>query len=189
MDIRPVGNFASVVDAVRCAVEVQREMAGRNTDVPSDRRIEFRLGINVGDIIRDGRDIYGDGVNVAARLEALAEPGGICVSRVVHDQVCDKLTFSFAQQVNDLNHETCLRHRPQPGRLMCSYFIHFADDVAQEENSVLFGVAAQIAEVLKKVEDVGFDEAILYFNVGLKPHSQVKDEMARFMAEMAPVFS
>ena len=127
-----MGNFASVVDAVRCAVEVQREMAGRNTDVPSDRRIEFRLGINVGDIIRDGRDIYGDGVNVAARLEALAEPGGICVSRVVHDQVCDKLTFPFAQQVNDLNHETCLRHRPQPGRLMCSYFIHFADDVAQE---------------------------------------------------------
>ena len=57
------------------------------------------------------------------------------------------------------------------------------------ENSVLFGVAAQIAEVLKKVEDVGFDEAILYFNVGLKPHSQVKDEMARFMAEMAPAFT
>ena len=57
------------------------------------------------------------------------------------------------------------------------------------ENSVLFGVAAQIAEVLKKVEDVGFDEAILYFNVGLKPHSQIKDEMARFMAEMAPAFT
>ena len=61
--------FASVVDAVRCAVEVQREMAERNTDVPPDRRIEFRMGINVGDIIRDRRDIYGDGVNVAARLE------------------------------------------------------------------------------------------------------------------------
>ena len=87
--------FASVVDAVRCAVEVQREMADRNTDVPSDRRIEFRMGINVGDIIKDGRDIFGDGVNVAARLEALAEPGGICVSRVVRDQVRDKLTFSF----------------------------------------------------------------------------------------------
>ena len=106
-------NFASVADAVRCAVEVQREMAGRNTDVPSDRHIEFRMGINVGDIIRDGRDIYGDEVNVPA----------------------------------------------------------------------------QITEVLKKVEAVGFDEVILYFNVGLKPHSQIKDEMARFMAEMAPAFT
>ena len=125
-------NFASVADAVRCAVEVQREMAGRNTDVPSDRHIEFRMGINVGDIFRDGRDIYGDEVNVAARLEALAEPGGICVSPAVRDQVRDNLTFSFVQQVNDLNRETCLRHRRQPGRLMCSYFIHFADDVAQD---------------------------------------------------------
>jgi TolB-like protein/class 3 adenylate cyclase len=87
--------FASVVDAVRCAVEVQRAMAERNADVPPDRRIELRMGINLGDIIRDGRDIYGDGVNVAARLEALAEPGGICVSRVVRDQVRDKLDFSF----------------------------------------------------------------------------------------------
>jgi adenylate cyclase len=87
--------FASVVDAVRCAVEVQREMVERNVDVPRDCRIEFRMGINLGDIIRDGLDIYGDGVNVAARLEALAEPGGICVSRVVRDQVRDKLAFSF----------------------------------------------------------------------------------------------
>ena len=87
--------FASVVDAVRCAVEVQREMAERNADVPPDRRIEFRMGINVGDIIKDRGDIFGDGVNVAARLEALAEPGGISVSRVVRDQVRDKLAFSF----------------------------------------------------------------------------------------------
>ena len=98
--------FASVVDAVRCAVEVQREMAERNADVPPDRRIEFRRGINVGDIIKDGRDIYGDGVNVAARLEALAERGGICVSRVVRDQVRDKLAFSFEdmgeQQVKNI---------------------------------------------------------------------------------------
>src|SRR5262249_51256338 len=68
--------FASVVDAVRCAVEVRREMAERNATVPSDRRIEFRMGINVGDIIRDGRDIYGDGVNVAARLELWPSPAG-----------------------------------------------------------------------------------------------------------------
>jgi adenylate cyclase len=98
--------FASVVDAVRCAVEVQREMAERNADVPSDRRIEFRMGINLGDIMKDGLDIYGDGVNVAARLEGLAEPGGICVSRVVRDQVRDKLAFSFEdmgeQQVKNI---------------------------------------------------------------------------------------
>jgi len=98
--------FASVVDAVRCAVEVQRAMAERNADVPADRRIELRMGINLGDIIKDGRDIYGDGVNVAARLEGLAEPGGICVSRVVRDQVRDKLGFTFEdmgeQQVKNI---------------------------------------------------------------------------------------
>jgi adenylate cyclase len=87
--------FASVVDAVRCAVEVQREMAARSAGIPEDRRIQFRIGINLGDIIKDGRDIYGDGVNVAARLETLAEPGGICVNRVVRDQVRDKLDFAF----------------------------------------------------------------------------------------------
>jgi adenylate cyclase len=87
--------FASVVDAVRCAVEVQRDMAARNADIPAERRIEFRIGINLGDIIIDEGDIYGDGVNVAARLEALAEPGGVCVSRVVRDQVRDKLDFGF----------------------------------------------------------------------------------------------
>jgi len=98
--------FASVVDGVRCSVEVQQAMAARNAAVPPDRRIEFRMGINLGDIIKDGRDIYGDGVNVAARLEALAEPGGICVSRVVHDQVQDKLELAFEdmgeQQVKNI---------------------------------------------------------------------------------------
>ena len=87
--------FPSVVDAVRCAVDVQRGMAERNAGVPADQRIDFRMGINVGDIIIDGDDIYGDGVNVAARLETLADPGGICVSRVVRDQVLDKLSFAF----------------------------------------------------------------------------------------------
>jgi adenylate cyclase len=87
--------FVSVVDAVRCAVEIQRGMAERNADVPADKRIQFRIGINVGDIIIDGDDIFGDGVNVAARLEALADPGGIMVSSVVHDQVRDKLNFVF----------------------------------------------------------------------------------------------
>jgi adenylate cyclase len=98
--------FSSVVDAVRCAVEVQRGMALRNADVPADRRIEFRMGINLGDIIVEDGDIFGDGVNIAARLEALAEPGGICTSRVVRDQVRDKLDFSFEdmgeQQVKNI---------------------------------------------------------------------------------------
>jgi len=87
--------FVSVVDAVRCAVEVQRGMSERNAEVSAESRIQFRIGINVGDIISDNNDIYGDGVNVAARLEALAEPGGIFVSRNVFDQVRDKLSFSF----------------------------------------------------------------------------------------------
>jgi adenylate cyclase len=98
--------FASVVDAVRCAVEIQRDMAERNVDVPPERRIEFRIGINVGDIIIDESDIFGDGVNVAARLEALAEPGGICISRMVRDQVRDKLAMTFEdlgeQQVKNI---------------------------------------------------------------------------------------
>jgi len=86
---------ASVVDAVRCAAEVQRGMIDRNAEQPGDRRIEFRIGINLGDVIADGGDIFGDGVNVAARLEALAEPGGICISRTVRDQIRDKLTYQF----------------------------------------------------------------------------------------------
>src|SRR5262249_41530435 len=87
--------FASVVDALRCAVEVQRGMAERNTEVPQDRRIEFRVGIHQGDIIIDGDDIFGDGVNVAARLEGLAEPGGICVSGRVQEDACGKLDIPF----------------------------------------------------------------------------------------------
>jgi adenylate cyclase len=87
--------FPSVVDAVRYAVEIQRGMAERNADIPAELRIELRMGINLGDIIIDDDDIYGDGVNVAARLEALAEPGGICISRVVRDQVRDRLDLAL----------------------------------------------------------------------------------------------
>ena len=88
--------FASVVDAVRCAVEVQCGLAERNTGVPQDKRIVFRVGINVGDIIIDGNDIFGDGVNIAVRLETLCEPGGLCISGAVRDQVQDKLPLTFA---------------------------------------------------------------------------------------------
>ena len=87
--------FASVVDALRCAVEVQRGMAERNAEVPQDRRIEFRVGIHQGDVIIEGGDIYGDGVNVAARLEGIAEPGGICVSGRVQEDAEGKLEITF----------------------------------------------------------------------------------------------
>jgi class 3 adenylate cyclase len=90
-----LAEFASVVDAVHCAVEIQRGMADRNAATPPEKRIEFRVGINLGDVIAERDDIFGDGVNVAARLEALAEPGGICVSRVVRDQIRDKLPYAF----------------------------------------------------------------------------------------------
>jgi adenylate cyclase len=88
--------FASPVEAVRCAVEIQRSMVDRNASEPPERRITFRVGVNLGDIIIEGRDIYGDGVNIAARLEGLAEPSGICISRAVREQVRDKLPYAFA---------------------------------------------------------------------------------------------
>src|SRR5262245_42563120 len=87
--------FGSVVDALRCAVDVQREMLGRNTGVPPDSWIEFRIGINVGDIVVEDGDIFGDGVNVAARLEGLAEPGGICVAARVQEDAAGKLDLAF----------------------------------------------------------------------------------------------
>lgn len=87
--------FPSVVDAVRCAVDVQGGMIQRNASVPPEQQIQYRIGINVGDIIIDDGDIFGDGVNVAARLQTLADPGGICVSQVVRDQVLDKLSLTF----------------------------------------------------------------------------------------------
>ena len=95
-----LAEFASVVDAVRCAIEVQRGMIDREPEVPEARRIRFRIGINLGDVIAEGEDIFGDGVNIAARLEALAEPGGICISRVVRDQVRDKVEFGFEDLVH-----------------------------------------------------------------------------------------
>ena len=98
--------FGSVVDAVRCAVSVQQVMAEWNTGIGADNRIEFRIGINLGDVIVEGDDLYGDGVNIAARIEALADPGGVFVSNTVHDQVRDRLPFVFEdlgeQQVKNI---------------------------------------------------------------------------------------
>jgi adenylate cyclase len=90
-----LAEFASVVDAVRCAVEIQEELKSRNAELPEDRRMEFRIGVNLGDVIVEGDRIYGDGVNIAARLEALADPGGICISKTAFDHIEAKLPLGY----------------------------------------------------------------------------------------------
>ena len=109
-----LAEFSSVVDAVRCAVEIQRGMAEREPEVPDERRISFRIGVNLGDVIVEETDIFGDGVNVAARLEGLAEPGGICVSRVVRDQIRDKLPYPFEELG-----EQSVKNIARPVRVLC----------------------------------------------------------------------
>jgi class 3 adenylate cyclase len=101
-----LAEFASVVNAVQYAVEIQTTLKAENTNIPPERRIEFRIGVNLGDVMMDGEQIYGDGVNVAARLESLSEPGGICISRTVHEQIRNKLALNYEdlgeQAVNNI---------------------------------------------------------------------------------------
>src|SRR5215467_14176683 len=101
--------FPSVVDAISCAIEVQQGMRERNANIPPEKRIQFRIGINLGDVIIEGRDLYGDGVNIAARLEGLAEPGGICISQTVLNHARGKIAFD----VEDLG-ERALKNIVQP---------------------------------------------------------------------------
>ncbi len=90
-----LADFASVVDALSCAVEMQRAARAINDPIPPERRLELRIGVNLGDVIVDGDDIFGDGVNIAARLEALAQPGTVCISQTVYDQVRNKLDLDY----------------------------------------------------------------------------------------------
>src|SRR5439155_11628607 len=90
-----IAEFASVVEAVQCAVDIQASLKAENARLPAERRMEFRIGINLGDVIVQGEQLYGDGVNVAARLESLAEPGGILISSSVHEQIKNKLELGY----------------------------------------------------------------------------------------------
>ena len=90
-----LADFVSVVDAVQCAVSVQNELNARNENLPDNRRMDFRIGINLGDVIQEGERIYGDGVNIAARLEGLATPEGICISKTAFDQIEKKLPYGY----------------------------------------------------------------------------------------------
>jgi len=102
-----LAEFASAVDAVQCAVEIQRVLKKENDRFVEDRRLVFRIGVNIGDVVHDGDRIYGDGINIAARIEGLAEPGGVCVSRNAYDQIKKKLSFEYEylgeQQVKNIN--------------------------------------------------------------------------------------
>src|SRR4030066_395262 len=90
-----LAEFGSVVDAVRCAVDIQKELKSRNAELPENRRMEFRIGVNLGDVVEDGEQILGDGVNIAARLESLSEAGGICISGTAFDQVRNKVELGY----------------------------------------------------------------------------------------------
>ena len=90
-----LAEFGSVVDAVQCAVAIQKELQARNADLPENRRMQFRIGINLGDVIEEQDRIYGDGVNIAARLETLADPGGICISKTAFDHIESKLPLGY----------------------------------------------------------------------------------------------
>ncbi len=90
-----LAEFSSAVNAVKCSVEIQKKLKERNTDLPEDKRLEFRIGVNIGDVIQDGQSLYGEGVNIAARIEGLADPGGVCVSRGVYDHIRNKLNFGY----------------------------------------------------------------------------------------------
>jgi hypothetical protein len=106
-----LAEFASVVDAVQAATAIQKELKVRNAKVRKNRKMEFRIGINLGDIIVEGDRIYGDGVNIAARLEGLADPGGICISRTAYDQIEDKLPLAY-----EYLGEKTVKNMPRPIR-------------------------------------------------------------------------
>jgi class 3 adenylate cyclase len=107
-----LAEFASVVNAVQCAVEIQSALKAENASLESDRRMQFRIGVNLGDVMVEGEQIYGDGVNVAARLESLAVPGGICISGTVQEQIRDKLALGY----QDLG-EQLVKNIPRPVRV------------------------------------------------------------------------
>src|SRR5215470_17661868 len=161
-----LAEFASIVDAVRCAVEIQRGMADREPEAPEERRIRFRIGVNLGDVIVEPHDIFGDGVNVAARLEALAEPGSICVSRTVRDQIRDKLPYPL----EDMG-EQSVKNIARPVRI---YALH-PEAIADLPASVLppaslisqLAVAPRLSIVVLPFDNLSDDREQQYFADGI----------------------
>jgi adenylate cyclase len=125
-----IAEFASVVEAVQCAVEIQQEISLQGSDAPQGRAMQFRIGINLGDVMVDGSDIYGDGVNIASRLQELAEPGGVVISSSVYDQVHNKLSVGF----------DCLGQRPMKNIApLTSYRLTLGGPTAEQTNAPIPG--------------------------------------------------
>ncbi len=161
--------FPSVVEAVECAVAIQRGMGERNKDVPPDRRIEFRVGVNLGDIILEDGDIFGDGVNIAARLENLAEPGGVLVSRTVFTQVRDKLPYHF----DDMGEHT-LKNIARPLNV---YRVR-VDDKPADELTEARAVLARPAIAVLPFQNMSGDPEQEYFADGIT--EEIITALARF---------
>src|SRR5262249_35946034 len=173
-----LAEFSSVVDAVRCALDVQRGMAERNAETPQEKRIEFRIGINLGDIIIDGGDIFGDGVNVAARLEGMAEPGGICISGAAYEQVRDKLPLVFTDRG-----ERTLKNIPHPVRVYAlgaeqAPASTVAKRPAERVRTVITFVVAGLAAVVLAIG--------LWFASDLVRGPQVSSTASRFSIAVLP---
>lgn len=160
--------FPSIVAAVECAVAIQQRMGERNADVPEDRRMLFRMGINLGDVLIEGDDILGDGVNVAARLEGIAEPGAIYVSDAAHQQVHDKLRFTFEDRG-----EQQLKNIARPVRV---YRVHCGPSAAGSQASLPLAEKPSIAVL--PFQNLSGDPAQVYFSDGIT--EDIITELSRF---------
>ena len=175
--------FPSVVDAVECAVAVQAMMAERNQGIPQDRRMLFRIGINLGDILIEGDDILGDGVNVAARLEGIAVPGGICISSSAHDQVVGKVAVRFT----DLGEQT-LKNIARPIRAYAVVPEGHAATRRAEPTSSSSPSAPRLSIVVLPFANLGGDPEQEYFADGVAESLTTCQSARKFDPSSAPNF-